>query len=997
MKNFTTKRDSLVLKLSPIAAGCAVLLSTGVAHAQTAPAAEAPQTVVVSGIRKGIEAAISVKQNNTSIVEAISAEDIGKLPDTTIAESLARLPGLTAQRNDKGEATNVTIRGLGPDFNGYLLNGREQTGTGDSRASDLSVYPAELIAGATVYKTSDAAVVGAGLAGTIDQTLIDPLAFPGRTINAKVATSKNGVGLDIQGKGRRYSLSYIDQFADRKLGLAIGFVKSSSTSAQSSSGDWGDYYPHTDWGDNGSARQGLTNGAPGVNRPITLTNGSTVVPWGSRTFTSGTLSKTENGFFDASGTQLRVYKGRGYNYQTDVNSDHRQGVAAILAFKPNKDFTSQVDVYYAKIDNYRKRNQLQMPFLSENDGASGFVGTFTPGANATGTYSDGSTYTYQTAYASSGTFKNVTLVDRAESFFQKDTLKSIGWKNTLKLGGGWTGVVDLSHNSAVSIQRDVEYYAGALPMDLNATNLNGTPTFTFASGQPYADASQVAIRSMDWSGVTTPYGTLAQAGYSKGPTLTDKVNALRFDLKRDMPEGSIFSTLQLGANYTDRSKLRNTNEGVIESTAGTGAGTGWQRVPMPAGSYVFNNVGGSGLNIITFDPSENPIAGTKVTPKYNNDILSKTFGISEEVSTAFGKLDIDTDVSNIPVRGNVGVQLVHTAQYSSGFRSNVGSSPVLNNPALGGALSTDGTTYNDVLPSLNLIGDLKGGNIVRFALARQLARPNLTDLRNTFNFALDGSSGKWSGSAGNPQLKPFVADAIDLSYEKYFGNKKGYFSAAVFAKNLKSYVVQQSNPLFDFTPYLSTFGLTPLADNKGVLNSTVNGEGGSLKGYELAVSAPFELLTPVLNGFGANASYSYTSSSVSIPDTIGLNPDQAPRGGNIPLPGLSRKNAKATIYFEKWGFSAFVAQNFRSRYVASVGNATVGGFPTLSYIEGQHWVSAQLGYEFQNGPLKGLGFRAEGNNLNSPKYVTTTNGAGGGRSEVPTGRSLIFSLSYKLQ
>ncbi len=96
-------------------------------------------------------------------MEAISAEDIGKLPDTTIAESLARLPGLTTQR-DKNvcNATTISIRGLGPDFNGYLLNGREQTSTGDSRAVDLSVYPAELIAGATVYKTNDPSVSGAG-------------------------------------------------------------------------------------------------------------------------------------------------------------------------------------------------------------------------------------------------------------------------------------------------------------------------------------------------------------------------------------------------------------------------------------------------------------------------------------------------------------------------------------------------------------------------------------------------------------------------------------------------------------------------------------------------------------------------------------------------------------------------------------------------------------------------------------------------------------------
>ena len=87
---------------------------------------------------------------------------------------------MTAQRDKYGNATNISIRGLGPDFNGYLLNGREQTSTGDSRADDLSVYPAELIAGATVYKTGDATLMTAGLAGTIDNKLVDPLSFPSR-------------------------------------------------------------------------------------------------------------------------------------------------------------------------------------------------------------------------------------------------------------------------------------------------------------------------------------------------------------------------------------------------------------------------------------------------------------------------------------------------------------------------------------------------------------------------------------------------------------------------------------------------------------------------------------------------------------------------------------------------------------------------------------------------------------------------------------------------
>jgi iron complex outermembrane receptor protein len=93
------------------------------------------QTVVVSGIRRGIEAAISIKKNSTSIVEAISAEDIGKLPDSSVAESIARLPGVTAQRSrGSGKAADISVRGLAPSFNGTLVNGREMASTGNARS-----------------------------------------------------------------------------------------------------------------------------------------------------------------------------------------------------------------------------------------------------------------------------------------------------------------------------------------------------------------------------------------------------------------------------------------------------------------------------------------------------------------------------------------------------------------------------------------------------------------------------------------------------------------------------------------------------------------------------------------------------------------------------------------------------------------------------------------------------------------------------------------------
>ena len=150
--------------LSMALASATLMLATGAyaqdsAQAQTAQAqqdadakAKTLDEVVVTGIRAAIESAIETKQTSTSIVEAISAEDIGKLPDTSIADSIARLPGLTAQRFGS-RPQEINIRGFAGDFSTALLNGREQVSMGNNRGVEFDQYPSELMNQVVVYKT----------------------------------------------------------------------------------------------------------------------------------------------------------------------------------------------------------------------------------------------------------------------------------------------------------------------------------------------------------------------------------------------------------------------------------------------------------------------------------------------------------------------------------------------------------------------------------------------------------------------------------------------------------------------------------------------------------------------------------------------------------------------------------------------------------------------------------------------------------------------------
>ena len=209
------------------AAGSISALAALPAAAADATGSDDIGEIVVTGIRASIDAAISVKRNADDIVEAISAEDIGKLPDPSIAESLTHLPGVTAQRSD-GRTSDISIRGFGPDFNGTLMNGREQVSTGDNRSIQFDQYPAELIHAVEVYKTPDASLVGQGLAGTIDLQTTRPLEYGKRTLVFDVRGIKNGngdLGAGSTDKQYRASFSYVDQYFDNTLGVTFGFAR----------------------------------------------------------------------------------------------------------------------------------------------------------------------------------------------------------------------------------------------------------------------------------------------------------------------------------------------------------------------------------------------------------------------------------------------------------------------------------------------------------------------------------------------------------------------------------------------------------------------------------------------------------------------------------------------------------------------------------------------------------------------------------------------------
>lgn len=180
--------------------------------------------IVVTGIRGSIQTSLDAKKAATSIVEVIAAEDIGLLPDQSIADTLARLPGVTAQRV-RGRSQQVSIRGLGPDFSLALLNGREVVSAGNNRGIEFDQFPSELIGSGIVYKSGDAQLAAIGIAGAVDLRTIRPLDSNKRqlTVSGTYSFNDNGqLNPDFASDGYRFFGSYIDQNADGTIGWSIG-------------------------------------------------------------------------------------------------------------------------------------------------------------------------------------------------------------------------------------------------------------------------------------------------------------------------------------------------------------------------------------------------------------------------------------------------------------------------------------------------------------------------------------------------------------------------------------------------------------------------------------------------------------------------------------------------------------------------------------------------------------------------------------------------------
>lgn len=884
------KPSMLTLALLSAGLGSQVAYAQGNEAQAQADEQQDVEVIEVRGFRRSVVESINTKRFATEVVESVSAEDIGKLPDSSIAESIARLPGLTAQRLD-GRASRVSVRGFSENESATTFNGREQVSISDNRGVEFDLYPSEIMSGVTVYKTPSASLDAEGIAGVIDMQTVRPLSKGEQVIqfNGQLEqTSFDKLNPDGDDKGFRGTVSYIDQFADDTFGVAFAYTTMSSPNQEKRWNSWG--YPEftTDSGDTYS----ILGGAKPFVRSSTL---------------------------------------------------ERDSAMLVLEYAPTSDLSMTFDALYVDFTDEKTLRGIEVPFAWGQ-------GSISP---------ESATVDADSGFITSALTEGQRVVVRNDFEERKADLSQFGFNVEYLLSNDWELEFDASRSEVERQVWSIESYSGTGRGDNNGISDNigyafddGNTGAQFSHQLDYSDFNLIQLGGpLSWGssaalnnqyGLTgTPYENTAQDGFINAPEVEDELTTLKLAASKAM-DNAYISGVEFGVSYRDREKTK-VSEGYFMTLADFSYPENVGMLEVPE-QY---RLGSADLSFIGMGPMVAYDTRALVDDGYYNLLresltdskhLTRSWTVQEEVTAAFVQANINAELGDIPVTGNVGVRYVYTKQSSQGNAFNVVDGLVVAEPT---DISHD---YSNVLPSLNLNFALDEQQTLRFGAAKTISRARLDEMNASISASYnaqqpDENGNYWSVSGGNPELEPKEATGFDLSYENYF-SEEGYFSAAVFYKDLNQWI-------FDGNYEIDMSGVADPATGEIPPNSTgtgsgkINGGGGDLWGYELSVALPFNLFADELEGFGLLASHTGVEQDM-----------EDPSGNDYELPGLSDSIQSLTLYYERYGFTARTSMRKRSDFKGDIYGV---GFSTDQVdIQGETIWDAQLGYDFADSGIQGL-------------------------------------------
>ena len=856
------------------------------------------EEIVVTGIRGSLMQSLDVKRDATQVVDAISAEDVGKFPDTNVAEALQRITGVSIERTG-GEGQFITVRGLGPEFNTVFLNGRTLATDNDGREFSFDVLSSDIIQRAEVFKTSSANLRSGGIGSTVNIVTARPLDRSGTEFSISAAGQydelREKFSPDLTAVG-----SWID--ADRRVGVLLGASYLNRRTQEDRAFT------------NGFA---LRDGETIVNAPETSTglDQSALVPLAAgRVQQQVVFGRDEqdrerltlNGAFQIRPSDTTELTIDGLYSRFDIESLETQfsGFFSPPFINPVVDNNGTVVSFSRPSVDFNARNPLigDQIGLSQNDNVvtsrNREAETFMIGGNFEWNAAENLTFNADLSYSEA-------TRDGTNPFVVIGALAPASPLIQLPNNNGISTITNLVGLTDTSIQRlhfvnvnrteiDDEIFEGRLEGEWFAES---GPLKSVGFGLSYTDRTKGRMVFDNFSpsqggnifcaycgynvaadpSVLSPFSF---NGYLNGVNGADTVPPLILGFSLE----DAFRDLNSDANINNRAR----QAGLSDAEFAANAADLIARRDA-AGDSVFG----------FYDPAINPGAG---------------FEVDEEVFSLFINTEWEGQFGNgMGWAANIGLRWARTDTNSRGvdqpviaFRESPGDTQLLIDFGPTSDVSV-GNDYDNFLPTLNLRLDTSEETVLRFAYSRTVTRPTLTALgvNNTFG----GRSNAPISGGGNPLLEAFESDNFDVSFEWYF-NDIGFLGAAVFHKEFDNFLESATLPV----PQQIIF---PAGNGGRTADEVVtvdfqdtrqrNGEKGSITGFELAAQTTFDFLPAPFNKLGGSVNYTYVDSSI----------DRAPGSGaaDCDYNGLSKNSFNVSGFYEDDRMQVRLAYNYRDDFL----------------------------------------------------------------------------------
>lgn len=913
-----------------VAAGANDAAPNAAATSDGSPEQIALQEIVVTGLRESLITSETIKRDSPGVVDAITAEDIGKFPDTNLAESIQRIPGVTIDRINN-EGSRVTVRGFGPEFNMVLLNGRSMPGsispgTGNAaRSFDFENVSADGISGITVYKTGRADVPSGGIGATIN--IITARPFDYKTLRAAFQAKAND---DTSSKvGAKVTPEFSGLFSDTFFDDRVGFLVNGSYSKRNSQEQSANI--------DGWLQDQFAPGDPRVTSSNTNPGGHN---WAPRNEGWGVVD----------------------HERTRVNGQ------AVLQFKPVDSLVATADYTYTYYKDIVDRHTFGAWF---DYGPNPTSATINSHGTVTNLVDTGSDLSYFSAHndvlnqdGSAGLNVKWQATDNIAVEFD-------GHHSFANSGGGAFGDNNfgiIGQNPQLSLNKYFTMGGGTIPTTswtyvspYNTSNL-GTSTIDPLFGQANKNVFKTVIDEVQ---LFASWKNTSESGL--------KAIKAGIDLKRMTTEAESFNSGNFPWGYYNPAYV-----GMIPASAFT-------KVPTCSILKSFSG-GGCGIAVPYFFsfPLQAAIAATQPGgapgdgnfPPYTfKQATSPTNDdhIRENTPAPFVQMDFDTEFDGMRFRALAGLRYEHSTITANSLQK-VPTSISWVNPtefttqyAANATYSSVQSEYGEFLPSLDTSLQVLPDVLLRASYSKTIARSDLLSMIGTTSVTNAPKPGSRTATAGNPGLLPYESNNFDLAAEWYYA-KGSYVSANWFVKHVTNFLTQTTTqgPLFGITDpnagavankaiaelqaagkpvSAQTIFAQMLADHPGQL--TFPGQPGDplviwnvtapsnanvtqIHGFEFSVQQLFGE-----SGFGVQANWSLPSGGAQWNSLV--------IGSQFALPGLSR-SYNVVGFFEKWGFQTRVAYSHRGAFLAGLGQIQQANEPVYTAAYGQLDMSAS--YDF---------------------------------------------------